>query len=31
LLADGRGFVVGARGLVLAADRDTFTPLKEQL
>jgi photosystem II stability/assembly factor-like uncharacterized protein len=31
LLADGRGFVVGARGLVLAADRDSFAPLKEQL
>ena len=29
LLPDGRGFVVGAKGLVLAADRDTFTPLKE--
>jgi photosystem II stability/assembly factor-like uncharacterized protein len=31
LLADGRGFVVGARGLVLAADRDSFTPLRERL
>ncbi len=30
LLADGRGFVVGARGLVLAADRDNFTPLRER-
>jgi photosystem II stability/assembly factor-like uncharacterized protein len=30
LLADGRGFVVGARGLVLAADRDRFTALKER-
>ena len=30
LLADGRGFVVGARGLVLAADRDSFTPLRER-
>jgi photosystem II stability/assembly factor-like uncharacterized protein len=28
LLPDGRGFIVGATGLVLAADRDTFTPLK---
>ncbi len=31
LLADGRGFVVGARGLVLAADRDRFTPLRERM
>jgi photosystem II stability/assembly factor-like uncharacterized protein len=30
LLADGRGFVVGARGLVLTADRDSFTPLREK-
>ncbi|HVO27701.1 MAG TPA: YCF48-related protein [Candidatus Margulisiibacteriota bacterium] len=31
LLADGRGFVVGARGLVLAADRDRFTTLRDRL
>jgi len=31
LLPDGRGFVCGARGLVLAADRDSFTPLRERL
>lgn len=31
LFPDGRGFIVGARGLVLAADRDKFTPLKEKL
>ena len=30
LLADGRGFVVGAKGLVLAADRDKFTAMKER-
>lgn len=30
LLPDGRGFLIGARGLVLAADRDTFTPLKQR-
>jgi len=30
LLPDGRGFIVGATGLVLAADRDTFTTLKKQ-
>ncbi len=30
LLPDGRGFIVGATGLVLATDRDTFTPLKER-
>ncbi len=30
LIADGRGLIVGARGLVLAADRDTFTASKER-
>jgi photosystem II stability/assembly factor-like uncharacterized protein len=30
LLPDGRGFIVGAGGLVLLADRDKFTPLKER-
>jgi photosystem II stability/assembly factor-like uncharacterized protein len=30
LRSDARGFIVGARGLVLAADRDKFTALKEQ-
>lgn len=30
LLPEGRGFIVGASGLVLAADRDSFTPLKQQ-
>lgn len=30
LRADGRGFVVGAGGLVLATDRDSFTPLKQR-
>jgi photosystem II stability/assembly factor-like uncharacterized protein len=30
LLPDGRGFVCGARGLVLAADRDSFRPLRER-
>ncbi len=30
LRPDGRGFIVGATGLVLAADRDTFTPLKQR-
>lgn len=29
LLPDGRGFIVGSRGLVLFVDRDTFTPLKK--
>jgi len=29
LLPDGRGFLVGSRGLVLATDRDSFTPLKQ--
>jgi len=29
LLPDGRGFIVGARGLVLSVDRDTITPLKK--
>jgi photosystem II stability/assembly factor-like uncharacterized protein len=29
LLPDGRGYVVGARGLVLAMDRDKYTTLKE--
>ncbi|MFQ5666000.1 MAG: WD40/YVTN/BNR-like repeat-containing protein [Candidatus Binatia bacterium] len=28
LLPDGRGYIVGAKGLVLAADRDRFTPSK---
>ncbi len=28
MLPDGRGFMVGARGLVLSADRDQFTALK---
>lgn len=28
LLLDGRGFIVGSRGLVLSVDRDTFTALK---
>jgi photosystem II stability/assembly factor-like uncharacterized protein len=31
LFPDGRGFIVGARGLVLSADRDTFTPSKKRL
>lgn len=31
LFPDGRGFIVGARGLVLSADRDKFTPSKERL
>jgi len=31
LFPDGRGFIVGARGLVLSADRDKFTPSKAQL
>jgi photosystem II stability/assembly factor-like uncharacterized protein len=31
LFPDGRGFIVGARGLVLRADRDKFTPSKERL
>jgi photosystem II stability/assembly factor-like uncharacterized protein len=30
LLPEGRGFIVGATGLVLAADRDSFTPLKQR-
>lgn len=30
LAADGRGFIVGAAGLVLAADRDTFTPSRQR-
>jgi len=30
LLPDGRGFIVGAMGLVLAADRDSYTALKQQ-
>lgn len=30
LLADGHGFLVGARGLVLAADRNHFTPLRQR-
>jgi photosystem II stability/assembly factor-like uncharacterized protein len=30
LLPDGRGFVVGARGLVVALEADTLTPLKQQ-
>jgi photosystem II stability/assembly factor-like uncharacterized protein len=30
LRPDGRGFIVGASGLVLAADRDSFTPLKKR-
>jgi photosystem II stability/assembly factor-like uncharacterized protein len=30
LLPDGRGFIIGASGLVLAADRNTFTPLKQR-
>jgi photosystem II stability/assembly factor-like uncharacterized protein len=30
LLPNGRGFVVGAKGLVLAADGSNFTPLKKQ-
>jgi photosystem II stability/assembly factor-like uncharacterized protein len=29
LLPDGRGFVVGARGMVVALDADTYTPLKQ--
>lgn len=29
LFPDGRGYVVGSRGLVLALDRDKMTPLKE--
>jgi photosystem II stability/assembly factor-like uncharacterized protein len=29
MLPDGRGFMVGARGMVLAAERDQFTPLKK--
>jgi photosystem II stability/assembly factor-like uncharacterized protein len=29
LFPDGRGFVVGSRGLVLAMDRETFTPFKQ--
>ncbi len=28
-LPDGRGFIAGARGLVLSVDRDTITPLKK--
>lgn len=31
LFPDGRGFIVGSRGLVLSADRDKFTPSKAQL
>ena len=31
LFPDGRGVIVGARGLVLSADRDKFTPSKERL
>lgn len=31
LFADGRGFIVGASGLVLSADRDKFTSSKELL
>ena len=31
LFTDGRGFIVGARGLVLTADRDKFTASKERL
>jgi len=30
LFADGRGFIVGSQGLVLATDHDAFTPLKQQ-
>jgi photosystem II stability/assembly factor-like uncharacterized protein len=30
LLPEGRGFLIGARGLVLTADRDSFTPLKQR-
>jgi photosystem II stability/assembly factor-like uncharacterized protein len=30
LAPDGRGFIVGTSGLVLAADRDHFTPLKQR-
>jgi photosystem II stability/assembly factor-like uncharacterized protein len=30
LIPDGRGFIVGAKGLVLAADRNTFTASKER-
>lgn len=29
LFPDGRGYIVGSRGLVLAVDRDKMTPLKE--
>lgn len=29
LFPDGRGFLVGSRGLVLATDRDSFTPMKQ--
>jgi photosystem II stability/assembly factor-like uncharacterized protein len=31
LLGDGRGVLVGAKGLVLAADRERFTALRERL
>jgi photosystem II stability/assembly factor-like uncharacterized protein len=30
LIPDGRGFIVGAGGLILAADRNTFTPLRQR-
>jgi photosystem II stability/assembly factor-like uncharacterized protein len=30
LLPQGRGYIVGASGLVLATDRDKYTPLKER-
>jgi photosystem II stability/assembly factor-like uncharacterized protein len=30
LLPEGRGFIVGATGMVLAADRDSFTSLKQR-
>ena len=30
LLPDGRGFIVGANGLVLTANRDTYTALKKR-
>jgi photosystem II stability/assembly factor-like uncharacterized protein len=29
ITADGRGLIVGAEGLILATDRDTFTPLRK--
>jgi hypothetical protein len=29
LIPDGRGLIVGAEGLMLATDRDSFTPLRK--